>query len=69
MTPEQAFLESSESITGKISKKISTEGIIKVYEDMSVEDKAKFEAAYSASTNLPVTFARRSMTRWQVVTR
>ena len=44
----QAFLESSESITGKISKKISTEGIIKVYED-SVEDKAKFEAAYSAS--------------------
>jgi ketol-acid reductoisomerase len=49
MTPEQAFLESSESITGKISKKISTQGITKVYEDMNAEDKAKFEAAYSAS--------------------
>ena len=49
MTPEEAFLQSSESITGKISKKISTEGIKKVYEDMNNEDKAKFEAAYSAS--------------------
>lgn len=49
MTPEQAFTESCESITGKISKKISKEGIKAVYTDMNDADKAKFEIAYSAS--------------------
>lgn len=49
MTAEQAFLESSESITGKIVKTISTEGIRAVYEKMSAEDKKTFEVAYSAS--------------------
>ena len=49
MTPEQAFLESSESITGKIVKTISKEGIKAVYEQMSPEDKKVFEKAYSAS--------------------
>lgn len=49
MTPEQAFVESCESITGKIAKKISKEGIKAVYTDMNDADKAKFESAYSAS--------------------
>jgi ketol-acid reductoisomerase len=49
MTPEQAFLESSESITGKIVKIISTQGIKAVYEQLSADDKKIFETAYSAS--------------------
>jgi ketol-acid reductoisomerase len=49
MSPEQAFLESSESITGKIVKTISTEGIKAVYEKMDDDDKKVFETAYSAS--------------------
>jgi ketol-acid reductoisomerase len=49
MTPEQAFLESSESITGKIVKTISKEGIKAVYEQMSGDDKKVFEKSYSAS--------------------
>ncbi|GKY95796.1 hypothetical protein MPSEU_000540300 [Mayamaea pseudoterrestris] len=49
MSPEQAFLESSESITGKIVKTISKEGIKAVYEQMTGEDKKVFEKAYSAS--------------------
>jgi len=49
MTAEQAFLESSESITGKIVKTISTEGIRAVYDKMNAADKKTFEIAYSAS--------------------
>jgi len=49
MTPEQAFLESSESITGKITKIISTQGIKAVYDKFEGEDKAIFQTAYSAS--------------------
>mmetsp|Transcript_19974 Transcript_19974/g.29617 ORF Transcript_19974/g.29617 Transcript_19974/m.29617 type:complete len:536 (+) Transcript_19974:47-1654(+) len=49
MTAEQAFLESSESITGKIVKIISTQGIKAVYDQMNDEDKKTFEIAYSAS--------------------
>jgi ketol-acid reductoisomerase len=49
MSPEQAFLESSESITGKIVKTISTEGIKAVYEKLDDDDKKIFETAYSAS--------------------
>jgi len=49
MTPEQAFIESSESITGNIVKIISTEGIKAVYEKFTGDDKATFQAAYSAS--------------------
>jgi ketol-acid reductoisomerase len=49
MTPEQAFLESSESITGKIVKIISTQGIKAVYDQLSAEDKKTFEVAYSAA--------------------
>ena len=49
MTPEQAFLETSESITGKITKIISTQGIKAVYEQFNNADKAEFQKAYSAS--------------------
>jgi len=49
MTPEQAFTESCESITGNIVKTISTQGIKAVYDDLSEEDKVIFKQAYSAS--------------------
>jgi ketol-acid reductoisomerase len=50
MSPEQAFLESSESITGKIVKIISTQGIKAVYEQFTdEEEKKQFQTAYSAS--------------------
>ena len=49
MSPEEAFIQSSESITGPITKTISKQGILKVYTDMSAEDKVLFEKAYSAS--------------------
>jgi len=50
MTPEQAFLESSESITGKIVKIISTQGIKAVYDQFeSKEDQEEFQKAYTAS--------------------
>ena len=49
MTPEEAFVQSSESITGPITKMISTQGILKVYTQMSAPDKVLFEKAYSAS--------------------
>ena len=49
MTPEQAFTESCESITGNIVKIISTQGIKAVYESLSDNDKKVFEQAYSAS--------------------
>jgi len=49
MTPEQAFTESCESITGNIVKIISTQGIKAVYEGLNDEDKKVFQQAYSAS--------------------
>ena len=49
MSPEEAFINTSESITGPITKKISKQGILKVYTDMSPADKKIFEIAYSAS--------------------
>jgi ketol-acid reductoisomerase len=49
MSPEAAFVNTAESITGPITKKISKQGILKVYEDLSPADKVLFEKAYSAS--------------------
>merc|ERR1712232_106911 len=49
MSPEQAFVESCESITGNIVKTISTQGIKAVYDGLNDEDKATFQTAYSAS--------------------
>jgi len=49
MSPEMAFRESSESITGKIVKIISKKGIKSLYESLSVNDLSTFQHAYSAS--------------------
>eukprot|EP00595_Chromulina_sp_UTEXLB2642_P002061 CAMPEP_0196763006 /NCGR_PEP_ID=MMETSP1095-20130614/3211_1 /TAXON_ID=96789 ORGANISM="Chromulina nebulosa, Strain UTEXLB2642" /NCGR_SAMPLE_ID=MMETSP1095 /ASSEMBLY_ACC=CAM_ASM_000446 /LENGTH=503 /DNA_ID=CAMNT_0042115263 /DNA_START=188 /DNA_END=1699 /DNA_ORIENTATION=- len=49
VSPEDAFIQTCESITGPITKKISKLGILKVYEDLSPADKVEFEKAYSAS--------------------
>src|SRR5919204_1806939 len=49
MSREDAFLNSSESITGPISKTISKRGILAVYEDLDAAGKAVFEDAYAAT--------------------
>lgn len=49
MSPEEAFIESSESITGNIVKTISTKGIKAVYDQLDDDDKKVFKEAYSAS--------------------
>mmetsp|Transcript_13042 Transcript_13042/g.29154 ORF Transcript_13042/g.29154 Transcript_13042/m.29154 type:complete len:537 (-) Transcript_13042:63-1673(-) len=49
MSPEEAFIQSSESITGPITKTISKYGILKVYNDLQGADKGLFEKAYSAA--------------------
>lgn len=49
MSPEEAFLQSSESITGNIVKTISTKGIKAVYDQLNDSDKKIFQEAYSAS--------------------
>jgi len=46
---EAAFLNSSESITGPISKTISKDGILALYEGLDAAGKATFETAYAAS--------------------
>jgi ketol-acid reductoisomerase len=46
---EDAFLNSAESITGPISRKISRQGILAVYEGLDVAGKKQFEAAYCAT--------------------
>lgn len=49
MSEEEAFLRSTESITGPISQTISKRGIKAVYDDMSEADQAIFAKAYCAS--------------------
>ncbi len=49
MEEEEAFLRSTESITGPISKVISKRGIKAVYEDLSPEDREIFGKAYCAT--------------------
>ncbi len=46
---EQAFVASSEVITGPVSKTISKQGMLAVYEALDAAGKATFEAAYAAS--------------------
>ena len=48
-SPEDAFLNSAESITGPISRKISRQGILAVYEGLDAAGKKEFEAAYTAT--------------------
>jgi ketol-acid reductoisomerase len=49
MSREEAFRNSSESITGPISKTLSKRGIRAVYEDLDAAGKAEFEKAYAAT--------------------
>ncbi len=49
MSADDAFLNSAESITGPISKTISRQGILAVYEGLDAAGKQEFEAAYAAS--------------------
>jgi ketol-acid reductoisomerase len=48
-TREQAFVASSESITGPISRIISKQGMIAVYEGLDAAGKATFSTAYAAA--------------------
>jgi ketol-acid reductoisomerase len=49
MSEEEAFINTAESITGPISKIISHDGILAVYQQLNDADKAIFETAYNAS--------------------
>lgn len=49
MGEEEAFLRSTESITGPLSQVISKRGIKAVYTEMNEEDRAVFAKAYCAS--------------------
>ncbi|KAJ7541318.1 hypothetical protein O6H91_10G054300 [Diphasiastrum complanatum] len=49
MPEDAAYKNTVESITGIISKTISTKGMLAVYQSLSDEGKKEFEAAYSAS--------------------
>ncbi len=49
MSPEDAFLNSAESITGPINRTISKKGILAVYEGLDAAGKKEFEAAYAAT--------------------
>jgi len=46
---EEAFVNAVESVTGPISKKISKDGILSVYEALSESDQELFRQAYSAA--------------------
>ncbi|XXG57984.1 hypothetical protein AAC387_Pa04g0414 [Persea americana] len=49
MDEDLAYKNTVESITGIISRTISTKGMLSVYESFSEEGKKEFQAAYSAS--------------------
>ncbi|KAL2653790.1 hypothetical protein R1flu_021918 [Riccia fluitans] len=49
MQEESAYKNTVESITGVISRTISSKGMLAVYKSLSDEGKKEFEAAYSAS--------------------
>jgi ketol-acid reductoisomerase len=49
MSPEDAFLNSAESITGPISRTISKQGMLAVYDALDAAGKKEFEAAYAAT--------------------
>ena len=49
MAPEEAFKQSCESITGPITKTISHDGILALYESLGTAEQAEFKTAYSAS--------------------
>lgn len=45
MSPEEAFKQSSESITGPITKSISKSGILKLYEGLDKAAQDEFKAS------------------------
>lgn len=49
MSQDEAFVQTAESVTGPISRIISHEGILAVYESLEGDDRAAFEKAYVAS--------------------
>ena len=49
MSHDEAFLNSSQSITGPISKTISRSGLKAVYEELNDEEKATFRKTYCAA--------------------
>ncbi|MEC7397695.1 MAG: ketol-acid reductoisomerase, partial [Pseudomonadota bacterium] len=49
MTKDDAYLNTSESITGPISKSISRSGLKAVYEELDDVEKAAFRKAYNAA--------------------
>ena len=49
MSEEQAFIDSVENVTGPLSKTISHDGILAVYEQFDAADKKLFEKIYSHS--------------------
>ena len=49
MTPEEAFVHSTESLTGPISRTLSKKGMLGVYESLSEADKKVFRSAYGAA--------------------
>lgn len=53
MSPEEAFKNTVECITGPISKTISTTGIDSVYLSLNDADKKVFMTAYNAACVLP----------------
>src|SRR5947207_15922790 len=50
MSREDAFLNSAESITGPISRTISRQGILAVYDRLDPAGKAPFETSYTATS-------------------
>jgi len=49
ISDEDAFKRVSEGLTGPITKSVSKNGLLSVYEALNTEDKKKFEIAYSAA--------------------
>jgi ketol-acid reductoisomerase len=49
MSREDAFLHSAEAVTGPISRIISRQGLMGVYESVGADGKPEFEKAYAAS--------------------
>ena len=52
MSPEEAFKQSSESITGPITKSISKSGILKLYEGLDKAGQDEFKASEQAKSGV-----------------
>lgn len=52
MSPEEAFKQSSESITGPITKSISKSGILKMYEGLDKAGQDEFKVSERANAGV-----------------